>query len=161
MEATSDTPQIEAEVQRVLALPYRRELIPNSNGTWFAHVPEFPGCVTEGDDPADAIASLTDAMAQWVRGRLESDDSVPAPAGDPKYSGKFLVRVARWMHRALVERADAEGISLNQYVVAALSYSLGLSGGRKRNPLTVEASAGATDDVANSLAAAGMRMSTP
>lgn len=40
-------------------------------------------------------------------------------------SGKFMVRVPRSLHAALQAEAEAEGVSLNQLVVAKLSVSLG------------------------------------
>jgi predicted HicB family RNase H-like nuclease len=42
-----------------------------------------------------------------------------------EYSGKFVVRVPKSLHAALAAEADAEGVSLNQLVVAKLSVQLG------------------------------------
>ena len=41
------------------------------------------------------------------------------------YNGRILVRVPKSMHREMVERAEAEGVSLNQLVLALLSRGLG------------------------------------
>lgn len=55
--------------------------------------------------------------------------SLPMPhekisdAGGP--SGKFLVRLPQSLHAALQAEAEAEGVSLNQLVVAKLAVSLG------------------------------------
>ena len=45
-------------------------------------VPDLPGCVSEGDNLADAILMGTDAAAGWVLGELEDGNSVPSPS-DP------------------------------------------------------------------------------
>ena len=54
-------------------------------------------------------------------------DSLPEPPTGPQrreYSGKFNVRVPKSLHAALASEADAEGVSLNQLVVAKLALHL-------------------------------------
>jgi HicB-like protein involved in pilus formation len=45
--------------------------------------------------------------------------------GTPKKSGRFVVRLPESLHVALEREAIAEGVSLNQLVVAKLSVGLG------------------------------------
>jgi predicted HicB family RNase H-like nuclease len=57
-------------------------------------------------------------------------DSLPEPELRPsreEYSGKFVVRVPKSLHAALAAEAAAEGVSLNQLVVAKLSVQLASS----------------------------------
>jgi predicted HicB family RNase H-like nuclease len=54
-------------------------------------------------------------------------DTLPEPAVGPQrreYSGKFNVRVPKSLHAALATEAEAEGVSLNQLVVAKLALHL-------------------------------------
>ena len=54
-------------------------------------------------------------------------DRLPEPDVRPsreEYSGKFVVRVPKSVHAALASEAEAEGVSLNQLVVAKLSMQL-------------------------------------
>jgi predicted HicB family RNase H-like nuclease len=54
-------------------------------------------------------------------------DSLPEPQTGPQqreYSGKFNVRVPKSLHAALASEAEAEGVSLNQLVVAKLALHL-------------------------------------
>jgi len=56
-------------------------------------------------------------------------DSLPEPPAGPQrreYSGKFNVRVPKSLHAALASEADAEGVSLNQLVLAKLALHLQL-----------------------------------
>ena len=56
-------------------------------------------------------------------------DSLPEPAVGPQrreYSGKFNVRVPKSLHAALASEAEAEGVSLNQLVLAKLALHLQL-----------------------------------
>lgn len=49
----------------------------NKKGAFTVEVPDLPGCVSEGDDLASAIAMATDAASGWVLDELE--DGKPAP----------------------------------------------------------------------------------
>jgi predicted HicB family RNase H-like nuclease len=41
-----------------------------------------------------------------------------------EYSGKFVVRVPKFLHAALAAEAEREGVSLNQLVVVKLAVQL-------------------------------------
>lgn len=54
-------------------------------------------------------------------------DGLPEPPVSPQrreYSGKFNVRLPRSLHAALAREAEAEGVSLNQLVLAKLALHL-------------------------------------
>jgi HicB family len=54
-------------------------------------------------------------------------DCLPEPPVGPQrreYSGKFNVRLPRSLHAALASEAEAEGVSLNQLVLAKLALHL-------------------------------------
>src|SRR5437763_11873038 len=54
-------------------------------------------------------------------------DSLPDPPVGPQrreYSGKFNVRIPKSLHAALACEAEAEGVSLNQLVLAKLAMHL-------------------------------------
>ena len=125
--SSDESREFESAVQRILNLPYRRDLVPAGANAWFAQLPDFPGCLVQAETAESALAELSGVMEAWVRARLESGATVPAPSGQTEYSGKFLARVGSSMHRALAERAEAEGVSLNHFVANALSYALGLT----------------------------------
>lgn len=42
-------------------------------------VPDLPGCVTEGDNLADAILNAIDAASGWVLDELEDGNEAPKP----------------------------------------------------------------------------------
>lgn len=126
MKSTDSMNDIDAEIARIMARPYRRELIPNEDGTWFARVAEFPGCMTEGDTPEEAFTALADAAREWLRVLLEDGDPIPSPLSTTtRFSGKFVVRVPTILHRELANFAARENVSLNSFVVSALSRAIG------------------------------------
>ena len=54
-------------------------------------------------------------------------DTLPEPSVGPQrreYSGRFNVRLPKSLHAALASEAEAEGVSLNQLVVAKLALHL-------------------------------------
>jgi len=121
----NDTSSIDAEVERIVALPYRRELLRNEDGSWFARVVELRGCMTEGATSVKAIENLDDAMREWIRTQLEDSDPIPQPGAEAKYSGKFVVRVPPSLHRDVAERAERESVSLNAFVINAIARAIG------------------------------------
>ena len=69
------------------------------------------------------------AFARRTEGRRVDEliDSLPDPPVGPQrrdYSGKFNVRVPKSLHAALASEAEAEGVSLNQLIVAKLAMHL-------------------------------------
>jgi hypothetical protein len=51
---------------------------------------------------------------------------------DSSHSGRLLLRMPRALHAQLAARSDADGVSLNQYIVSTLTRSL--SGEREGEP---------------------------
>ena len=112
-----------AELERYLMLPYTRELVPEDDGTWYARILELPGCMSVGDTQAEALTNLDDAMSAWIGSKLEDREHIPEPTGT--FSGRFVVRVPKTLHRDLVKAANRNGISLNQFVATTLAQAVG------------------------------------
>ena len=111
-------------VENYLDLPYHIEVIRDNdeeNPGWVARVMELPGCITQGDTFDELGEMIEDAMRGWIGVALEDGIPVPEPAPDEDYSGKFVVRLPRSLHRQLAETAEREGVSLNQLVNVALA----------------------------------------
>lgn len=117
---------MEKNIKYYMDLPYTRELIPEPEGGWFVRVKELPGCMSQGDTPEEAMAMIADAMALWLETALDHGMAIPEPRTDEDYSGKFVVRLPKSLHRKLVEQAEEDGVSLNQWIVAALAEMVGI-----------------------------------
>ena len=117
--------KIKERVKEIIGRPYTRELVKNEDGTWFTRIVEFPGCMTEGHNAPEALTNLDDAMEAWIEVHLEDGDPIPEPLTAEHFSGKFVVRVAKTLHRDLSLRAEHEGISLNQFVATQLAKAVG------------------------------------
>jgi len=119
------TPSKESGIQQYLELPYTRELVREDDGTWFARILEFPGCMTTGDTQQEALEMLDDAMNAWLRARLEDRETIPEPVATDDFSGRFVVRVTKSLHRDLVRAAERNGVSLNLFVATTLAQAAG------------------------------------
>jgi len=112
------------KIEEYLKLPYTRELVPEPEGGWFIRIKELPGCMSQGDTQIEALSMIEDAMAGWISAELSAGKSIPIPRVSENFSGKFVVRVPKSMHQRLVDLAENDGVSLNQYIVKALTESL-------------------------------------
>lgn len=122
---------MDKSLEYYLNLPYTRELIPDEDGKWFVQIKELPGCMSQGDTPEHALRMIDEAMHGWLEVSLEDGDLIPEPREDEAFSGKFVARVPKSLHRKLVETADGEGVSLNQFVSSALAEAVGEEKTRK------------------------------
>lgn len=118
------SPEVQAEIDRRLAMQYSYELV-FEDGKWFARIVEFPGCMSDGDDPTEAIRMVREAAEGWLQCMIEDGYPVPDPIVEDDYSGRFLTRVPSMLHRDLARRAEREGVSLNLFVATALARALG------------------------------------
>ena len=129
---------MEKTIEYYMSLPYTFEMIYDSEHAWFIRVKELPGCMSQGDNPNDAIEMIKDAMAGWLEISLDEGIPIPEPAPDEDYSGKFVVRLPRSLHRQLVETAEREGVSLNQFVNVALARAVERTSPSVGYPVKVE-----------------------
>ena len=103
-----------------MSLPYAMEVVEAEDGVTIS-IPDLPGCVAYGESYEDAKKSLVATKRLWIEGKLESDQPIPEPTEVEAYSGKFVLRIPRTLHKRLDEEARQQGVSLNHYVSSLLS----------------------------------------
>jgi predicted HicB family RNase H-like nuclease len=70
--------------------------------------------------------NINEARELWIETVYESGKrDIPLPATEQDYSGKFVLRLPKSLHRRLAQQAEQEGVSLNQYAVSLLSEATG------------------------------------
>lgn len=115
-------------VEDYLALPYTIEVqYDDSDGEpgYVASVVELPGCFTQADTFAELQPMIADAMRAWIESALEEGQPIPEPRTSEAYSGRFVVRLPKSLHRQLADTAANEGVSLNTLINVALSEYIG------------------------------------
>lgn len=68
---------------------------------------------------------IEEAMLLWIETELEDGALIPEPRPLHDYSGRFVVRMPRSIHRDLVSAAKREGVSLNAFVNSILIREIG------------------------------------
>lgn len=111
-------------VDDYLKMAYTIALTPVEQGGWFATIQELVGCSSDGDTMEEALANLKEGMRDWIESSLEDAGPLPLPFSMREYKGVFLVRTTPALHRQLVERAEEEGVSLNQLCELLLTQSV-------------------------------------
>jgi predicted RNase H-like HicB family nuclease len=106
-----------------LNLEYPVTLSPDPEGGYVAQIKDLPGCLSQGETLEEAMTNINEARELWIETVYEVGDEIPLPSTDEAYSGKLLVRMPKSLHRHLVEKAEVEGVSLNQYIVYLLGKS--------------------------------------
>ena len=109
-------------IDAYIQLPYRMELLPDMDeGGFVVSFPDLPGCLTVGATIEDAYKNAEDAKREWILAAMEMGMTIPEPDAVEDYSGQFKLRLPRSLHRQLVQQAQRERVSMNQYCVYLLS----------------------------------------
>ena len=101
------------------------EIAAEYGGGYLIEIPLLKGCVSDGETVAEALENIKEAKAEWFTYMLENNLPIPEPADVSKYSGKFVVRIPKTLHKTISEQSKLEGLSLNQYVANSLAYVAG------------------------------------
>lgn len=118
-------------IEYYLGLKYPVTLHPSQEGGYAIEIEDLPGCISQGETVDEALEMIEEARRLWIEVAYEDEQDIPEPSDNQKYSGNFIIRGPRSLHRKLDQMAKREGVSLNQYLVATLSYSVGLEENRK------------------------------
>lgn len=112
-------------VAEILAQPYSRVLVPDGTGRFAAEILEFPGCFAEGDTPEEAYQQLERVAESWLEDALAQDWRIAPPLAANKHKGVLTLRLPKDLHRRAAERAQVEGVSLNQFILFAVAEKVG------------------------------------
>ncbi len=88
---------------------------------FIAMAPDLPGCSAFGESEEDAIKEVKVAIELWLETARKEKRKIPVPTEESSFSGKILIRTPKSLHKALIDKAKEEGVSLNQLVVYLLS----------------------------------------
>jgi len=74
-------------------------------GVWF---PDFPGCVSQGDDPLTAADNARRALERHIAGMVENDQPIPQPT--PAEAVELPQDVAAYVFLVEAEPPDAKPV---------------------------------------------------
>ena len=123
------------DINYYLQLKYPAEIVETEDG-YVASNPDLPGCASFGDTPGEALDSLKEVRELWLEGQFDSNGVAPEPRQPEEFSGRFVVRIPKWLHRHLERESRQQACSLNTLVVSMLSAAVGM--GQNRPAQTTE-----------------------
>lgn len=101
-----------------------RPLSREEGGGYLIEFPDFPGVISDGETPEEAIRNGRDALKAALLTMQEFGDPIPRPSQGTSASGQWRQRVPRSLHARLVARARQEGVSLNTLVTTLIAEGL-------------------------------------
>lgn len=112
------------EVKKIVKMSYSYIIneVNDESGKYFvARVLELDGLIGTGNTYDAAYKDVKAALPSYIETKLANGFEVPKPMSTENYSGKFVLRLPKTLHKLLSERAKEEGISLNQYALYKLA----------------------------------------
>jgi predicted HicB family RNase H-like nuclease len=73
-----------------------------------------------GDDEAEVYRELCQAVEEWIEIYEQDGEPLPAKTAGRDYSGRFVLRVGKDLHKTLAINAMRQGESLNSYCLHLL-----------------------------------------
>lgn len=126
-----------------------RQLSPEEGGVWLASIPSlgkhsFRGT---GDTLEEALADLDQTKVLLFEDMYERGEQIPLPPSpdEEEYSGVPGLRMSKFLHRLVAERAKAEGVSINLYLNSVITYGASVD-------LVIQAVKGEIDPVRRGIA---------
>jgi antitoxin HicB len=98
-----------------LDMSYPYIVIPDE-GSFFIKFPDLPGCISQVEHEHEIVHAAEEIRTLWIEGEYGDGATIPEPVFLSEFSGRFVTRIPKSLHRDLVMAAKSEGISLNAYV---------------------------------------------
>ena len=127
--------QTKKNVAYYLSLPYAIEVQPVSQqdgGGFTACIPLLGrwSAIGDGDTELEAITDLHTALPSLIEEWIKREVEIPEPLTEgedtaKEYNGKIPLRIPKTLHSDAVLIAKREGVSLNQFVMAAIAEKVG------------------------------------
>lgn len=126
-------------VDEYMALPYRMAVYWDREGEcWAAEFPELPYLVAAAETWEELPNKVADAKRAWFESMIADGKPIPEPrASEEEFSGNLRLRLPKMVHRQATIAAEREGVSLNTFLVTAITSWverswLGVAGARPR-----------------------------
>jgi antitoxin HicB len=116
------------EEYKKMEYPNKIEKLPiEEGGGYYITYPDLPGCSSDGETIEEAVRMGEDARICWIEAAYEMGREIPLPFSYiDNFKGRITVRVPKTMHKELIEEANEEGISLNQYLIYVIGKGMKL-----------------------------------
>lgn len=104
-----------------------RPLSKAEGGGYLIEFPDIPGCMSDGETVEEAIANGREALRDCIAVLREAGRAVPKPSVE---AAQWRQRLPRTLYAKLTQQAEAEGVSINSFVMAIIAEAIGVRQGR-------------------------------
>ena len=91
---------------------------------FFVNFPELPGCMADGKTPNEAVREGEKVKNKWLEIAFNEGWTIAEPYTKNETSGRLTVRLPKYLHSKVIDRAEQEGVSQNQLIIAYVSEGL-------------------------------------
>jgi predicted RNase H-like HicB family nuclease len=99
------------------------------DNAWIAVCPAFPYASAFGATREEAARQMDEAIAEIIFTYEQEGRPLPPVEREPTASGQLRLRLPRDVHERAIEQARLEEVSLNTFLVGAISEKLGSQAG--------------------------------
>lgn len=71
--------ELQKKVKEFMDKPYKIVLIREDDGTYFAEIPELPGCLSSGNTLVEATVNIRRAQKSWLEMAIKDGSKIPLP----------------------------------------------------------------------------------
>ena len=96
----------------------------DEDNCYIGSIPGFLGPCCHGDNEQDVYKQLCKILDEWIE--IHENDQIPLPQETigKEYSGKFILRINKELHKLLAIKALQSNLSLNQLCENLLKSSI-------------------------------------
>lgn len=107
--------------------PYSINPLSEEEGSgWVVEFLDLKGIIGTGDTIEEALEDAMQAKNGWLELCHEEGSKIPEPWSHLEdFNGKFQLRMPKSLHKWVIETAEKEGVSANQYITHILSIAKG------------------------------------
>jgi predicted HicB family RNase H-like nuclease len=119
--------EIKKKVEYYMNLPYTMTVKRHDDqGIYYlAGFVELPDLFMVGPTLEAAVKELQIEQPEYFEECIKRGFKIPVPAESQKYSGKLNFRMPKQLHEKVALIAQSEGVSINQYLLTAVSQAAG------------------------------------
>ncbi len=108
-------------LEAALAREYPFTVIADPDGGYVIEFPDLPGCMTQIETLDEVGAMAEEIRSLWIETAFDMGNGIPAPSYPEEYSGRFVLRMPKSLHRTLAAAAARDDVSLNSYACGLLA----------------------------------------
>ena len=95
---------------------------------YFVNFPDLPGCLAHGRTEQEALRAALKIKDEWLEATYAAGWEVPEPSEALETNGRVTLRLPKYLHQKVIERAEEEGVSQNQLILSFIAQGLEKAG---------------------------------